>query len=321
MPDIMGQFDIAFPHLGLYFTNIPKNFTVFGITIALYGVIIACGMLIAVEVCSRLADQQGMKADDIWSVAMWLIIISVMGARLYYVVFSWEMYRDNLLEIFNLRHGGLAIYGGVIAGFITLAVLCRFKNLHYLKLADVIMPGLLIGQSMGRWGNFTNREAFGEYTDSLFAMRLPLEMVRSTDVTPLMTKHIVPGTNYIQVHPTFLYESAWNLCLLILILLYLHHTRSYGIKQYRAIRQGFEQPEFPHKKVRFDGEVILFYLGGYGLGRFLIEGLRTDQLQISTTGIAVSQVLGLLLFVFAALTELFIRLIYVRSRKIDRIIR
>ena len=314
MPDIMGQFDIAFPHLGLYFTGVPKSFTVFGITIAFYGIIIACGMLIAVEVCARIADRQGMKGDDIWSVSMWLILISVMGARLYYVIFSWDMYKDNPLEIFNLRHGGLAIYGGVIAGFVTLAVMCRFKRMNYLKLADVFMPGLLIGQSMGRWGNFTNREAFGEYTDSLFAMRLPLEMVRSTDVTETMTRNIVPGTNYIQVHPTFLYESAWNLVLLTLVLVYLHHTRSYSLARYRRIRQDTEQPEVPDKRSRFDGEIILFYLGGYGFGRFLIEGLRTDQLQIGSTGIAVSQMLGLALFVFAVMAELYVRMIYIRKR-------
>ena len=206
--------------------------------------------------------------------ATWAIILSIIGARVYYDVFSWDMYKDNLLDIFNLREGGLAIYGGVIAAVISVLVLAKVKHLSAPQIFDTIAMALLNGQMLGRWGNFFNREAFGGYTDSLFAMRLPLDAVRSSDVTEQMRRHIerIDGVSYIQVHPTFLYEAAWNVLVLTAMLLYT-------------------------KKKKFDGEIFLIYLIGYGLGRAWIEGLRTDQLQIGTTGIAVSQVFSAVLVV------------------------
>ena len=145
------------------------------------------------------------------------------------------------------------------------------------------MFGLIFGQIMGRWGNFTNREAFGEYTNGLLAMRLPLEAVRSGEITELMKANMVEGTNYIQVSPTFLYESLWNLMIFIIMLMYCKHKK-------------------------FDGEIILLYLGGYGLGRAWIENLRTDQLIMHTTGLPVSQVLAICLVVFAVVTDIIVRL-------------
>ncbi len=192
------------------------------------------------------------------------------------------MYKNNLLEILNLRHGGLAIYGAVIAAFITLYVYCRIKKISCLQLGDICMPGLVLGQVIGRWGNFLNREVFGEYTDSLLAMRLPIEAVRSRDISANVAAHILDGTNYIQVHPTFLYEGLWNLALMGLMLLYRKHKK-------------------------FDGEICLLYLGGYGLGRFWIEGIRTDQLYLAGTTIPVSQLLALIFVVISAAADLVIR--------------
>ena len=283
MPDIMGKMDIAFPHIGIYLTNVPKSFSVFGFTIALYGVIIGLGFLTALLIISKVARWTGQEPDDYWDVAIYIIIFSIVGARLYYVFFSWEYYKDNLLSIFNTRNGGLAIYGGVIAGFTTLFIYCRIKKKNFLLFGDTIMYGLIFGQIMGRWGNFTNREAFGEYTDGLLAMRLPVEMVRSGEITELMKAHMSDATNYIQVSPTFLYESLWNLCIFILMLLYCKHKK-------------------------FDGEIILFYLGGYGLGRAWIEALRTDQLIMHTTGLPVSQMLAICLVIFAVVTDTVVRL-------------
>ena len=283
MPDIMGKMDIAFPHIGIYLTNVPKSFSVFGFTIALYGVIIGLGFLTALLIISKVARWTGQEPDDYWDVAIYIIIFSIVGARLYYVFFSWEYYKDNLLSIFNTRNGGLAIYGGVIAGFTTLFIYCRIKKKNFLLFGDTIMYGLIFGQIMGRWGNFTNREAFGEYTDGLLAMRLPVEMVRSGEITELMKAHMSDATNYIQVSPTFLYESLWNLCIFILMLLYCKHKK-------------------------FDGETILFYLGGYGLGRAWIEALRTDQLIMHTTGLPVSQMLAICLVIFAVVTDTVVRL-------------
>ncbi len=274
MPDIMGKMDIAFPHLNIYLENVPKSFTVFGFSIALYGVIIGLGFFLALILISKVAGATGQNPDTYWDVATFIIVFSIIGARIYYVFFAWDYYKDNPISVFNIRNGGLAIYGGVIAGFLTAFIYCKIKKVNFFLLTDTIMPGLLLGQIMGRWGNFTNREAFGEYTDNLFAMRLPVEAVRSGEITELMKAHMVEGTNYIQVSPTFLYESMWNLCLLIIVLLYIKHKK-------------------------FDGEIVLLYLGGYGLGRFWIEGLRTDQLIMHTTGLPVSQMLALCLVVFS----------------------
>lgn len=284
MQEIMNGADIAFPHLGIYLENVPKSFGVFGFTIALYAVIIAIGMMAGLFTALCLAKRTGQDPDIYWDLFIFVIIFSVIGARLYYVAFSWDLYKDNLLSIFYTRNGGMAIYGGVIAAFITLFVFCRIKKLNPLKLGDTAIPGLVLGQIIGRWGNFMNREAFGEYTDSLFAMRLPIEAVRPWEITENISAHIAAGTNYIQVHPTFLYESLWNLALLILMLLYF-------------------------RRKRFHGEMCLIYFAGYGLGRFLIEGLRTDQLLIHGTQIAVSQVLSVCMVVLAVAADLAVRVL------------
>ena len=284
MPDIMGKMDIAFPHIGVYLSNVPKNFTVFGFTIALYGVIIGLGFLLALVFITRIAGRTGQNPDDYWDIAIYIIIFSILGARAYYVFFAWDFYKDDLMSVFNIRNGGLAIYGGVIAGFLTIFIYTRIKKKSFLLFGDTIMYGLVLGQVIGRWGNFTNREAFGEYTDGLFAMRLPVEMVRSGEITELMKQHMSDATNFVQVSPTFLYESMWNLCLLIIILIYCKHKK-------------------------FDGEIALIYLGGYGLGRAWIESLRTDQLVMHSTGLPVSQMLAIGLVIFAVAAEIVVRVV------------
>jgi len=284
----MNPTDISFPHLGIYLHQVPKSFTVFGFSIALYGVIIACGMVFGILLASHVAKQNGFDPNLVWDFAVYGIIFGVIGARVYYVIFAWDknQYQNNLLSIFNTRNGGLAIYGGVIAAFLTLAVFARKRKISFFTMADICVPGLALGQVMGRWGNFFNREAFGQYTDGLFAMRLPIAAVRSNDISAALAAHIVAGTGYIQVHPTFLYESCWNLVLIFILL-------------------------FWEKRKKFEGEVFLLYLGGYGLGRSWIEGLRTDQLLIPGTNMAVSQILAVLL-IFFTVTADFIQ----RKRKI-----
>lgn len=283
MKDIMNATDIAFPNLNLYLENVPKTFSVFGFQIALYGVLIGLGILAGVFMAAYVAKKEKVNPDIIWDFVIYAIVFSIIGARLYYVVFSWDMYKNDLIQIVNLRNGGLAIYGAVIAAFITLFVYCRIKKQYFLQIADICVPGLVLGQAIGRWGNFTNREVFGEYTDSLFAMRLPIEAVRSRDISANIAMHIVDGTNYIQVHPTFLYESLWNLALLCVMLLYRSHKK-------------------------FEGEMWIIYLGGYGLGRFWIEGIRTDQLYVMGTTIPVSQLLAIVLVVVAVAAEIIIRM-------------
>jgi len=288
MPDIMGKMDIAFPHLGIYLKNVPKSFEIFGFRIALYGVIIGIGVLLAVLLVSKIAEKTGQDPDAYWDLSIYLIIFSIIGARAYYVFFAWDNYKDNLISILYIRNGGLAIYGGVIAGFLTLAVYVKLRKKSYRQMADTGVYGLVLGQLIGRWGNFTNREAFGQYTDGLFAMRIPQEMVRQNEITQSIASHIAEGTNYIQVHPTFLYESLWNLGLLIIMLLYLRHKK-------------------------FHVEICLLYLGGYGLGRFWIEGLRTDQLWLRGTTIPVSQVLAMCLVVFSVVADVITRILVKKS--------
>ncbi len=282
MQDIMESMDIAFPHLGIYLRNVPKSFSVFEFPIALYGVIIAVGVLAGVLLAAYVAKLEKLDPDVIWDFAIYAIIFSIIGGRIYYVIFSWDRYKDHLLYVFNTRKGGMAIYGAVIAAFLTLWIYCRKKGQSFLQMADICVPGLVLGQVIGRWGNFTNREVFGEYTDSLLAMRLPTEMVRASDISEKIAAHMQQGTNYIQVHPTFLYESLWNLALLLILLLYRKHKK-------------------------FEGEQWLLYLGGYGLGRVWIEGIRTDTLFIPHTMIAVSRMMAATLEVVSLAADIFIR--------------
>jgi phosphatidylglycerol:prolipoprotein diacylglycerol transferase len=279
----MDDMSIAFPHLGIYLKYVPKSFTVFGFRIAMYGLIIGIGVLCGVSLAAHVAKITKQNPDWYWDLAIYLLIFSIMGARLYYVIFAWDYYKNDPIEILNIRNGGLAIYGGVIVGFITLAVYVKLKHKSYRLMADTGIFGVIMGQIIGRWGNFTNREAFGDYTDSLFAMRLPVSMVRSIEITDKMQAHMSAATNYIQVHPTFLYESLWNVLILTLMLLYIKHKK-------------------------FHGEVALLYLGGYGFGRGLIESLRTDQLHLPGTSIPVSQLLGFTLFAFALITDIAVRI-------------
>ena len=260
---------IDFPNIGIHLKSVGDHITIFGFDIAFYGMIIGLGILTGLLIAAAEAKRSGQNPEDYFDLAIYAVIFSIIGARLYYVAFSWDMYKDDLLSILNIRQGGLAIYGGVIAAVITVFVFARVKKMSATLILDTAGLGLVAGQMIGRWGNFFNREAFGEYTNSFLAMRLPVDAVRGSDITELMRKNMetVKGVSYIQVHPTFLYESLWCLMVLIIMLIYRKHKK-------------------------FNGEVFLVYLLGYGLGRFLIEGLRTDQLLIPKIGLPVSQILA-----------------------------
>ena len=202
---------IDFPNIGIHLESVGDHITVFGFDIAYYGMLIGLGILAGIFIAAAEAKRTNQKTEDYYDLTIYAVIFSIIGARLYYVIFSWDMYKDDLLSIFNIRQGGLAIYGGVIAAIITVCIFAKKRKMSAPLIMDTAGLGLVAGQMIGRWGNFFNREAFGEYTDGLLAMRLPLDAVRSSDVTELMRKHMetVDGVSYIQVHPTFLYESLW----------------------------------------------------------------------------------------------------------------
>ena len=205
------HYDISFPNLGIHLEHVGKTISIFGFEIAYYGIIIGTAILLGFVIATAEAKRTGQDPENYLDMGMIGVVFGIIGARLYYVIFSWDMYKDNLLEILNIREGGLAIYGGVIAAVLTVIIAAKVKHLSAPQIFDTIALALLNGQMLGRWGNFFNREAFGEYTDSLFAMRLPIDAVRSSDVTEQMRMHIqsIGGVEYIQVHPTFLYESLW----------------------------------------------------------------------------------------------------------------
>lgn len=271
------DYNINFPHLHIFLDHVGKTVYIGNFGIAYYGIVIAFGMLAGLLLACLVAKKTGQNPDTYFDLAIVAIICSVIGARIYYVIFRWDFYRDNLLSIFNLRQGGLAIYGGVIAAIITTFVFSKVKKIPFGQLCDTAGLGLILGQIIGRWGNFFNREAFGGYTDGLFAMQLPISAVRYSEITEeqLHNTVVIDGITYIQVHPTFLYESLWNLTLLILLLVFF-------------------------RKRAFEGEVFLWYLAGYGIGRFWIESLRTDQLLLPGIGYPVSMAMAVLLVIVAA---------------------
>ena len=261
--------EINFPNLGIYLDHVGKNISIFGFSIAYYGIVIVTGMMIAIWIAQREAKRTGQNPEQYLDLAMIGIAAGILGARIYYVIFAWDYYKDDLLSIFNIRQGGLAIYGGIIGACIAVVIYSRKKKQNFGLLMDTASMSIVFGQIMGRWGNFFNREAFGDYTNNLFAMQLPVSAVRANEITQKMWDHVVTvnGVEYIQVHPTFLYESLWN----VSVLLFLFWFR---------------------KRKKFNGEVFLMYLIGYGLGRIWIEGLRTDQLLLPVVGLPVSQLLS-----------------------------
>lgn len=288
MDIITASIDIWFVNLGLKLADIKKSFSVFGLDIYFYGCVIALAVMAGLFVATRVAKKTGQNSEHYLELVIFAIIFGVIGARLYYVIFAWDNYKDNLLEIFNLRGGGLAIYGAVIAGGLTAYFYSKRKKLNPLLVMDTACCGLITGQCIGRWSNFINMEAFGRYTNGPLAMALNTEKVNASMITAehLEKSFVLDGVTYIQVHPTFLYESLWSLMVLIILLFFT-------------------------KRKKFNGQIFLMYLIGYGCGRFWIEGLRTDQLKIGSTGIAVSQLLSAVLVA----VSLVLMIIMLRKKK------
>lgn len=269
--------EIWFPHLNIEIMHLDRVFiSIGGFQIYWYGVLIAIAFLLGIYISVYNAKRLGINEDIIYDFVPFGMIAAILGARLYYVIFSWSYYKNNLLEIFSFRDGGLGIYGGIILGAISLFVFSKAKKINFMTMCDIIVPGVALGQAIGRWGNFFNKEAFGAYTDNLFAMRIRTDV--ASFIPNGMQTFDFNGSTYIQVHPTFLYEST--LCILTFCFLM-----------------------YFFKKKKFEGHIFLLYVTIYGFGRFFIESLRQDQLIFM--GIPISMAVSFLAF-FIAIILIFI---------------
>lgn len=269
---------INFPNLGIHWENVGQKITVLGFDITYYGMIVGAAILTGILLTVLIADRTGQDVEDYLTLSIYLIIFGAIGARIYYLLFGFSEYKGHFLKIFNPRAGGFAIYGAIIAGIITIIIFSKIRGLAAWKVLDTFVPALLIGQIFGRIGNFCNREAFGEYTNGLFAMQLPVDSVRVADVTEKMRRHLekIDGVNMIQVSPAALYEAVWCLFILILIVVY----------------RRFQS---------YKGELFLIYMISYGVGRFFIEGIRVDKLRIPLINLPVSQVVAVVSAILAAI--------------------
>ncbi len=262
------MYEISFPGLGIDgFTIKSVAFTIFGKDIMWYGILICIGMILAYLYAHSRAKFEGVKTDDLLDLGFFVILFGIVGARLYYVLFAptsfvatggsfWENIWDTIVNVVSIWNGGLAIFGGILAGFITALVVARIKKIHFPVIADILAPSVMIGQIIGRWGNFMNAEAYGGETT--VPWRMGIKRISAEGLY----------TSSIEVHPTFLYESLWNLNGFVLIAIF-------------------------YKKKKFNGQIFYFYMIWYGLGRTMIEGLRSDSLYIAgNENLRVSQILA-----------------------------
>ena len=259
--------EINFPNLGIYLDHVGKNISIFGFSIAYYGIVIVTGMMIAIWIAQREAKRTGQNPEQYLDLAMIGIAAGILGARIYYVIFAWDYYKDDLLSIFNIRQGGLAIYGGIIGAFVFGGLACKWRGVPVLPMFDLTAMGFLLGQGCGRWGNFFNQEAFGCNTTLPWGMYSEATRAYLMSSTVTVPKGVVIDPN-LPVHPTFLYESIWCFVGFFLLFRYI-------------------------KKRKFNGDITLRYLIWYGAGRFWIEGLRTDSLMlVPSIGLRVSQLVA-----------------------------
>ena len=281
---------IYFPGMHIFFKKVISEISIFKLEITMYAVIITLGFILALLVASKEGKRTGQNEEDYLDFFLVMIIPTLIGLRLYYVLFNLDRFivegksaGQIFLDMINIRNGGLAVYGGLIAGTLTGFIFAKVKKINFPLFGDCIALGVLVGQILGRWGNFFNREAFGDYTSSIFRMAIPVDyyskgfmnhMIEEGIITQKMldNQEIVNGVSCITVHPTFLYEGVWNAILLIALFLYRKHKK-------------------------FDGELAMLYVAGYGVGRFWVEALRTDSLMIGP--LKVSQVVAVICVILA----------------------
>ncbi len=281
---------IYFPGFNIFFEKVLSAITILNVKIPLYAVCVTGGFILALIIASKEAQRTGQNDEDYLDFFLWLVIPAIAGARIYYIIFNHERFIQpgkslgkTILDMVNIHNGGLAVYGGLIAGVLAGFIFAKKKRLNFPLFGDTIALGVVAAQILGRWGNFFNRECFGSYTASKFRMAIPVnyfssgyfQTLRNEGIITsemLSNQELVKGIACFTVHPTFLYEGLWNLALLIFLLLY-------------------------RKRKKFDGELAMIYVAGYGLGRFWIEWMRTDSLMIGS--LKVSQVVAAICFFLA----------------------
>lgn len=266
---------IWFPNLNIKIYNLSKTaVTIFNFSVQWYALAILTGIVLGLLAVKYNCEKENEDFNIYFDYFFYGYIVAIISARIYFVAFKWEYYKNDLMSVFKIYEGGIAIYGAIIGAVITAIVFTKLKKIKLPNFLDFLVLGLPIGQAVGRWGNFVNREAYGGFTDSFFKMRILKN--EGTKLTEDILNNIVTvqGYEYIQVHPTFLYESLLNLANFIFLMIYF-------------------------KKRKFEGEVFLLYFLIYGIGRYIIEGLRVDQLVISNSNIAISQLISLLFIGFS----------------------
>lgn len=285
-------YDVAFPNLGIFIKNLQNTIRVGNFTIAFYGIIISIAMLIGFAIVTHFAKKQGINDDIFYDVFIIIIILGIIGARAYYVIFKWDYYQIRPHEILDIRAGGLAVFGGIILAMIGITVYCIVKKINVIKILDLTMIGVAIGQAIGRYGNFFNMEAFGDYTNNIVAMRLREEYLDPANITWIQSLNVVEeeGIRYIQAHPTFLYESMLNIVLFIVLIYILN------------------------KKHKFDGQLLATYLIGYGIIRAFVESFRTDSLMLGS--FKISQIVAIVCIVLGAVIY---ALYYKKVKPFDRV--
>lgn len=276
---ITDPFEIQFPRLGWTFHINPTAFTVFGIDIQWYGIIITLGLVLALLYVMPKMKRFGLDGERALDAIIGGVLGGIVGARAYYVICRWDEYKGDLKSIVNTRNGGLAIFGGIIGAVTVGLVICKIRKVKFLPMLDISMLGFLIGQGIGRWGNFVNQEAFGTNTGNIFGMtggEIQASVLRNTAYSDGSMTEL--NMNYLQtVHPCFLYESVWCLLGFLLISSYSKHRR-------------------------YDGQILLMYMAWYGAERFIVEGLRTDSLM--SGNIRVSQALSLIICIVSIVIQI-----------------
>ena len=281
--------EIQFPELGWKFHIDPTAFSIGGIQIQWYGILITLGLILALVYALPRMKRFGLDADRTIDAVIGGVIGGIIGARLYYVLMRWDEYKGNWKEIINTRNGGLAIYGGIIGALLVGLIICKIRKIKMLPMLDITVIGFLIGQGIGRWGNFINQEAFGTNTDSFLGMTGGTIQRTISDSMQMGGDMYKNGLDMLwekPVHPCFLYESLW--CLL-----------------------GFVILAFWSKRRKYDGQLFLMYLTWYGAERFVVEGLRTDSLMLGN--IRVSQALSAVIFVVSVILQI----VFYAKRKRD----